>query len=297
MSPLVSVIVPSYNHARFIEKRLKSILEQNYQDFELIILDDVSPDNSRDIIENYKYHPKVSHVIFNNINSGSTFKQWNKGVELAKGKYIWIAESDDVAEYDFLSQMVEALKSNNDVVIAFCQSSKMDEGDKITGSWLEWTKSLKHSEKFNNPFFMEGRKFIHKYLIYRNVIPNASAVLFRKDTYLKVGGPAVDLRTNGDWELWLKMLMIGNVYYCNRIMNNFRYHNGSVIAKASSNQESKLKTKIRLIQNDIDMRNCFKQYLTNNCSDARAITKLNVKEIKKSLLIFNTFNFLRKFFK
>ena len=297
MNPLVSVILPSYNHARFIEKRLKSILEQSYQNFELIILDDVSLDNSREIIEQYKHHSKVSHVIFNSDNSGSTFKQWNKGIELATGRYIWIAESDDVAELDFLAQMVQVLKDNDNVAIAFCQSSKMNDQDEITGSWLEWTKPLKDSHKFNNSFLMEGNRFIHDYLIYRNVIPNASAVVFRKDIYLKVGGPTVSLRTNGDWELWLKMLMIGKVYYCNKLINNFIYHKGSVIAKASINPESKFRTKSRLMKNDIDMRNCFEQYLINNFSQATIISNLNTKQTKKSLFIFNIFSLFSKFFK
>lgn len=296
MSPLVSVIIPSYNHEKFLKKRIDSILNQTFQDFELIILDDLSPDNSREIIEQYKHHPKVSHVIFNSDNSGSTFKQWNKGIELAKGQYIWIAESDDVAECDFLAQMVEALKGDEDVAIAFCQSSKMDDQDKITGSWLEWTEPLKDGDKFNNSFLIEGSRFIQNYLIYRNVIPNASAVVFRKNIYLKVGGPTVNLRTNGDWELWLKMLMIGKVYYSNKIMNNFRYHKGSVIAKASSNNENKFKTKIRLMKHDIDMRNCFEQYLLNIFSSSTIIFKLNSKQTKKSLFIFNTLSLFGKFF-
>ncbi|MEB5476808.1 glycosyltransferase family 2 protein [Acinetobacter pollinis] len=78
--PVVSVIVPSYNHAQFLEQRLESILNQTFQDFELIILDDVSPDHSREIIENYRNYPKVSQMIFNGRNSDSTFFQWNKPI-------------------------------------------------------------------------------------------------------------------------------------------------------------------------------------------------------------------------
>ena len=65
MSPLVSVIIPSYNHEKFLKERIDSVLNQTFQDFELIILDDLSPDNSREIIESYRAHPKVSHIIFN----------------------------------------------------------------------------------------------------------------------------------------------------------------------------------------------------------------------------------------
>lgn len=73
----VSVIVPNYNHHKFLNARLDSILKQTYQNFEIIILDDCSTDENRDIIELYRNHPKVSHIIHNTKNSGSTFIQWN----------------------------------------------------------------------------------------------------------------------------------------------------------------------------------------------------------------------------
>ncbi|MDR1783951.1 MAG: glycosyltransferase, partial [Dysgonamonadaceae bacterium] len=98
----VSVILPNYNHARFLEQRIQSIVDQTFQEFELIILDDCSTDDSRGIIENYRDNPKVSQIIYNEQNSGSTFKQWIKGINAAKGEYIWLAESDDWAENDFL---------------------------------------------------------------------------------------------------------------------------------------------------------------------------------------------------
>ena len=88
----VSVIVPCYNHAPYLKQRIESILNQTYQNFELILLDDVSPDESGEILLSYKDHPKVSHCIINERNSGSTFHQWNKGIALAQGELIWIAE-------------------------------------------------------------------------------------------------------------------------------------------------------------------------------------------------------------
>ncbi|HVB58282.1 MAG TPA: glycosyltransferase family 2 protein, partial [Candidatus Acidoferrales bacterium] len=94
--PTVSVIVPNYNHARFLRKRIDSVLQQTFQDFELILLDDCSTDDSRSILSSYAGDPRI-RIEFNDANSGSTFKQWNKGVRLARGKYVWIAESDDYA--------------------------------------------------------------------------------------------------------------------------------------------------------------------------------------------------------
>src|SRR5688572_15349118 len=95
---LVSVIVPNYNHADFLQQRLESILNQTYQHFEVIILDDFSTDDSKDIIEKYRHNSKVTLISYSTKNMGSTFAQWNKGVEMASGEIIWMAESDDVAD-------------------------------------------------------------------------------------------------------------------------------------------------------------------------------------------------------
>src|SRR5580658_382186 len=94
--PTVSVIVPNYNHARFLHRRIDTILAQTFQDFELILLDDCSTDESSSILREYGSDARV-RLEFNEVNSGSPFKQWNKGVRLAQGKYIWMAESDDYA--------------------------------------------------------------------------------------------------------------------------------------------------------------------------------------------------------
>src|SRR5215469_3050279 len=102
--PSISVIVPNYNHARFLPMRIDSILRQAFQDFELILLDDCSTDESRVILSSYANNPRV-RIEFNQTNSGTPFKQWNKGVRMARGKYVWIAESDDYADAHFLEQM------------------------------------------------------------------------------------------------------------------------------------------------------------------------------------------------
>jgi glycosyltransferase involved in cell wall biosynthesis len=100
----VSVIIPNYNHAEYLKQRIDSILNQTYKDFELIILDDCSTDNSREIIDDYTSHFPFITSYYNDINSGSPFTQWDSGVKKAKGEFIWIAESDDFAEADFLEK-------------------------------------------------------------------------------------------------------------------------------------------------------------------------------------------------
>ncbi|PZT87487.1 MAG: glycosyl transferase [Acinetobacter sp.] len=282
MSPLVSVIIPSYNHEKFLKERIDSVLNQTFQDFELIILDDLSPDNSREIIESYRAHPKVSHIIFNEKNSGSTFVQWNKGIDLAQGQYIWIAESDDVADVNFLSTLVPKLQENSVVGIAYCQSSRMNSKGEITGSWLDWTNGLKNNYKFNKPFQMSGTQYIITYLIHKNTIPNASAVLFRKNIYLEVKGPTVKLRTNGDWELWLKMLSISNVYYSPLILNHFRYHGNSVIHKMLNGKNNAYE--VHMLQ--FSLNDAYSNYLDeHDVKNKIELNKINHKKVLKELIV------------
>ncbi|AUT39146.1 glycosyltransferase [Acinetobacter baumannii] len=275
MSPLVSVIIPSYNHEKFLKERIDSVLNQTFQDFELIILDDLSPDNSREIIESYRAHPKVSQIIYNEKNSGSTFFQWNKAVlSLAKGEFIWIAESDDVADPKFLEALVPMLQQNSEVVLAYSQSAKMDSEGKITGSWSEWTQDLVEGNYFNDSFQMNGQEYIEKFLIHKNTIPNASAVLFRRKTYAEIGGAVVDMKTNGDWDLWLKFLLLGDVYFHNQMLNKFRYHSTSVIAQATNNKNSKFFRKNNLVKQSIELRNSFANSFSN-----RGISNVNLYNI------------------
>ena len=104
-APKVSVIVPNYNHAPYLRQRLDSIINQTFRDFEVIVLDDASTDNSREIIQTYAHYPQL-RFLFNGTRNGSAFKQWQKGLESARGEYIWFAESDDCASPHFLSKLL-----------------------------------------------------------------------------------------------------------------------------------------------------------------------------------------------
>ena len=235
----VSVIVPCYNHAPYLKQRIESILNQTYQNFELILLDDVSPDESAEILLSYKDHPKVSHCIINEKNSGSTFHQWNKGMALAQGELIWIAESDDVADLSFLEILVEPFQHNPNLVLAYSQSHRMDSQGKITGSWKSHTSDL-DPKKFDESFTMLGLDYITQFLVVKNTIPNASAVLFKKHTYQQVGGANPHLKLIGDWEIWSKIVAQGDIFFSAKKLNYFRYHETSVIAKAKKTQGNTL---------------------------------------------------------
>ncbi|MCH8555228.1 MAG: glycosyltransferase [Schleiferiaceae bacterium] len=233
--PKVSVIIPNYNHAAFLPKRIHSVLGQTFTDFEVIILDDCSPDNSREIIDKYAGKSSVIRTHYNTENTGSTFAQWNKGVALAKGEYIWIAESDDFAEITLLETLVPLLDNNPNVGIAYAQSMLVDENDQLLHSFNEHYQFVYQSGRWKSDFIADGREECANYLMYHNVIPNASGALLRKSVYTAAGGADPTWKLNGDWYFYVKMLLISDVAFCAKHLNYFRMHSQTQRHKANAN--------------------------------------------------------------
>ena len=172
--PKVGVIVPNYNHARFLPQRLDSVLGQTFQDFELILLDDCSTDDSRSILSQYGGDPRV-RIEFNEVNSGSTFKQWNKGVGIARGEYVWIAESDDYADERLLERLVAVLDADPTVMFAYCRSWRVTEDDQKNG-FGDWYLDYLDPQRWTANFFADGAEECRNYFVYSNPVPNASAI-------------------------------------------------------------------------------------------------------------------------
>jgi glycosyltransferase involved in cell wall biosynthesis len=224
--PKVSVIIPNYNHARFLGKRVNTVLGQTFQDFEVILLDDCSTDDSRLILSQYAGHPKV-RIEFNEANSGSPFKQWNKGGRLARGEYVWIAESDDYADVSFLEKLCGALDSNPKAAFAYCRSWRVSEDDQVVGFADPPCHDEHDPDRWTRNYCADGMELC-KQLIDCNIVQNASAVVFRKAVYQQVGGANENLRLCGDWKLWTAMALIGQFVYLAEPLNYYRFHDASV---------------------------------------------------------------------
>lgn len=219
----VSVIIPNYNHAPYLRQRIESVMSQTCQDMEVIILDDSSTDESREIINTYRDHPLVSHIIMDDQNSGSTFIQWQKGLKLAKGDWIWIAESDDYCDAGFLSVLLSPEISDG-AGLRFCISQAVDE----TGTFL-YPPVLTISEGT-----YRGTEFLADRLLESNTIPNASGVLVRKELLQKVLTPDItSYKLAGDWLVWCRLACLTDIHYSHRAINFHRQHKQTVRDAAS----------------------------------------------------------------
>jgi glycosyltransferase involved in cell wall biosynthesis len=230
--PTVSVIIPSYNHARFLRQRIDTVLQQTFQDFEVILLDDCSTDNSREIISSYAGDPRV-RIELNQINSGSTFKQWNKGVRLARGKYVWIAESDDYSDMRFLERLVAVLDSEPQAAFGYCRSWRVSADDALDGFADAYLKELQTSH-WTADYLADGAEECRKYFVRFNIVPNASAAVFRRTIYEQVGGADETYRLCGDWKLWAAMTLTGKIAYLSEPLNYYRFHDQSVLGRDKS---------------------------------------------------------------
>ena len=219
--PEVSVIIPNYNHAPYLKQRIDSVLNQSYQDFELIILDDCSTDNSREVIEYYRTHPKVSSIIYNERNGGGTFRQWLKGISIACGIYIWIAESDDWCEPTFLENILPNMVKRPDCVIGYCQSYCVVDNE---------IKALTSHPYLSE--YVDGFTFIKQYMVATNSIYNASMAVWKKEAFNRISHDFVTYKLGGDWLFWVELCTTGNVFISGRILNYFRKHDMDVSGAA-----------------------------------------------------------------
>lgn len=210
-------------------------MNQDFDDFEVIILDDCSPDHSRDIISKYAEGDKRIRIHFNEENSGSTFVQWNRGVAMAQGEYLWIAESDDFASPRLLSTLVPLLDNNPSVVLAYGQTVVVNEaGERLRSYAKDYEYLFKEKASlWKNDFVVNGREHASNFLIYHNTLPNASAIVMRKSAYESVGGAEPGWKLNGDWMFYAKMLMQGDLAFSTHELNYFRTH--PVTQRQSSN--------------------------------------------------------------
>lgn len=222
---LVSVIIPNYNYARFLKQRIDSVLHQTHKNLEIIILDDCSTDQSKDIIETYRNDKRVAHIIYNTQNSGSTFKQWQKGFELAKGEYIWIAEADDYADHRLLETLISKMANDKEIKVGF-----------VNSNWVTPDSTLlQQGHTIRKPYkICDGKSFIRRRMLKGNYIYNASMAIFRRDALAHVDQRYMSFRSCGDKLFWKSLAEQGKVLYVCQTLNYFRIHDAKVTSNSTA---------------------------------------------------------------
>jgi len=224
--PKVSVIVPNFNHGKYLLERLESIYGQTYDNIEVILLDDCSSDESVAILRDYaERYPDKTICSFNETNSGGVFNQWKKGLELATGELVWIAESDDYCSKNLLEELVRSFR-NPAVMLAFARS------DFVRGipARKVWTTEGYLADvglgTWNRPFIQSAHTLVKNGWAIKNLVPNVSGALFRNPGKMALFDDQewMRMRLCGDWIFYLSLIRGGLVAYSPDATNYYRQH-------------------------------------------------------------------------
>src|SRR5262245_1079005 len=218
MDPKVSFIVPCYELAHFLADCLNSILAQTYGDFEVLILDDCSPDNTPEVAAEFK-DPRVVYIR-NEANLGH-IRTYNKGIDLSRGRYIWLISADDCLRNNFvLQKYVDLLENNPQVGYVFCPAITLMDGKEVgLENWTAWPGGKDR--------ILSGREVVRR-SAYKCAVCSPTG-LVRKECYTRVGGGfPLSLPRTGDMYLWAVFAMIYDVGYFVEPMVYYRRHTNNM---------------------------------------------------------------------
>ena len=205
---LVSVVIPIYDRTDVLIESINSILNQSYQEFELILVCDGSPQPTLDIVKSFESNPKV-RVFYYQDNSGNAVRGRNKAILEARGKYLAFQDSDDIADVDRLKISIEYMEKNN--------------ADIVYGGWralVDGTRDIdiKNGEEIFSPD-------CDYEMLKKICVPCQSTVMVKLEALRAVGGLKTNMRYREDHELWLRLAYAGYKFKAiDKVITNLRLH-------------------------------------------------------------------------
>ena len=290
--PLVSIVFTSYNHQEYLRQALNSLINQTYQNIEIIIIDDCSTDGSQEILKEYEHFENVN-LKLQTQNSGSYVKASNLGASFAKGEYLLFAQCDDFAEPNQIELLIHEFLSNPTVGVVFSKSNLVDNnGIVFSNDFIGRERKFKKSIALNP--ILKGNQ-IQEFLFFSCIIPNLSAAIIKTELYKQIGGLSVKYLVVSDWEFWLDLSKKTNFLYIDKALNNFRQHETTIRSRI------KMTTQILEIYSMFN-RHDFKYKLSNKSKykmrvGSGAIWFSYFLEDKKTWFFsfFNVYKSLRKY--
>ncbi len=224
--PKVSVIIPTYNYGKYIEKAIDSVFAQTYRDFEIIVVDDGSTDNTREIIET-RYKDKVRY--FYQKNKGAPAAR-NKGIKESRGEYLAFLDADDWFAPENLKYKVKVLDNNTDIGWIYSDWYYIDEKGEII-------------DKASNRYSFHDRKLegdISSELFSGGNYITTDSVLLRKQCFEKVGGFDEILPAFQDYELWLRVSLCFEVNFINEVLVYYLVHPNSISSQKINHSKASI---------------------------------------------------------
>ncbi|MBI2953254.1 MAG: glycosyltransferase [Chloroflexi bacterium] len=210
MSPsTVSVLLPSYNRAPYVERAIRSALDQTYQDIEVIVVDDGSTDNTGEVVRHIT-DPRVRYIYQENKGICGAL---NAAFHAANGPYIAIMGSDDIWLPELLTEEVRVLETQPGIGLVYARAQGMDVNE------IPLTKFLGVPEKY------PGQTF--KSLIYGDHVCGITTVVRRKHIE-EVGLWDENIIANEDWDMWLRLSLVCQFHFIDKVLARYRVHSGNI---------------------------------------------------------------------
>ena len=201
---LVSIIMPSYNTGKFIKETINSVLNQTYNNWELIIVDDCSTDDTEEIVNAIK--DNRIKFLKNSANSGAAISR-NKAIKEAKGKWIAFLDSDDLWKSEKLTKQIKFMKENN-YDFSYTNYTEIDEEGNEKGIKITGPKKIKKTGMYNYCW------------------PGCLTVMYNAE---KIGLIQIeDIRKNNDYAMWLKICKKADCYLLDEELAMYRKRSGSI---------------------------------------------------------------------
>lgn len=259
MKPLVSVIVPVYNSEAFVAETIESIINQSYRNLEIILINDGSTDNSKEICK--KYLSKDNRIVYIEKENGGVVAARNDGITKATGEYILPVDSDDIIEKTYIEKAVDIITKDNKIGIVYCKAEFI--GVK-TGYWDLPEFTIANMLKDNCIF---------------------ATALFKRTDWIKVGGYKEYVRNSTeDYDFWLSLIENGTkVYRIPEILFRYRIRENSRSTKAQYDKAAIIKFHKQLYQDNFRLleRGDLKKYIKNELNE-----KISIKKRAKYILIY-----------
>lgn len=224
----ISVLIPAYNHGCYLAAAIQSVLDQSFRDFELVIVDDGSTDNSREVIRQFT-DPRIR--FFEQTNQGA-HAAINRAVELSHGEYISILNSDDLYHPQRLQTCLAVLEQSPRTGAVISRVAGIDEAGRPVGrktsvhvrAWLDWYQEAL-------PLFRGNRFFPAVFA--KNLLITTSNYFIRRSV-LEKAGPFRPLRYAHDWDMLIRLAAISGIQLLDQELLSYRIHTANTVHEENS---------------------------------------------------------------
>lgn len=220
-SPKVSVLIPTYNYAHFLDDAIGSVLSQTFSDYELLIVDNASTDNTDEVVQKYLVDSRIKY--FKNSRNLGAAGNFNKCLEYSSGELIKFLCADDKFRPELLSKYVALMDKHQNLSMVACNK-------KVFGKDIDYDVTILLTH-------MQTGRDMNLHMLYGHQgVGEPSSVMFRRRDFEKIGYFTTKYQQYIDFDYWLKLLTIGDCYVIPENLVDIRFHDATVSSQVKFNK-------------------------------------------------------------